>query len=213
MSELVTEHIRNIALAGHAGAGKTTLFEALLHAGGAIQSIGTVERGNTVSDTDAQEQSRAHSIDSSIAQVQHDDCRINLIDTAGYADFRGGTLSALAAVESVAIVVNAINGIEHGTRRMMMHAHERGLARMLVVNKIDLVPEEERDARVNALVRSLRWKGPVFRISGLAHQGLDGLCQAIMSRLEELNPPTEVETADASQADVGSDDEDESAES
>ncbi|HVU81175.1 MAG TPA: elongation factor G [Rhodanobacteraceae bacterium] len=151
MSELVTEHIRNIALAGHAGVGKTTLFEALLHAGGAIQSIGSVERGNTVSDTDAQEQSRAQSIDSCIAQVEHDDCRINLIDTAGYADFRGGTLSALAAVESVAIVVNAINGIEHGTRRMMMHAQERGLARMLVINKIDF-----DGADLAALVDALR---------------------------------------------------------
>ncbi|MGB3269794.1 MAG: elongation factor G [Rhodanobacter sp.] len=151
MSELVTEHIRNIALAGHAGTGKTTLFEALLHAGGAIQSTGTVERGNTVSDTDAQEQARGHSIDSCIAQVEHGDCRINLIDTAGYADFRGGTLSALAAVETVAIVVNAINGIEHGTRRMMMHAHQRGLARMLVINKIDF-----DGADLAALVDALR---------------------------------------------------------
>ncbi|TAL90892.1 MAG: elongation factor G [Rhodanobacter sp.] len=132
-----TESIRNIALAGHAGAGKTTLFEALLHAGGAIQSMGTVEHGNTVSDTDEQEKARAHSIDTCVAQIEHGDCRLNLIDTAGYSDFRGATLAALAAVETVAIVVNAINGIEHSTRRMMMHARERGLARMLVINKID----------------------------------------------------------------------------
>lgn len=132
-----TESIRNIALAGHAGAGKTTLFEALLHAGGAIQGVGTVERGNTVSDTDEQEKARVHSIDSCVAQIGHGDCRLNLIDTAGYSDFRGATLAALAAVETVAIVVNAINGIEHSARRMMMHARERGLARMLVINKID----------------------------------------------------------------------------
>ena len=132
-----TESIRNIALVGHAGAGKTTLFEALLHAGGAIQSVGTVEHGNTVSDTDSQEQARGHSIDSCVAQIEHGDCRINLIDTAGYTDFRGATLASLAAVETVAVVVNAINGVEHSTRRMMLHARERGLARMLVVNKID----------------------------------------------------------------------------
>ena len=146
-----TESIRNIALAGHAGAGKTSLFEALLHAGGAIQGMGTVERGNTVSDTDEQEKARAHSIDTCVAQIEHADCRINLIDTAGYSDFRGATLASLAAVETVMIVVNAINGIEHSTRRMMMHARERGLARMLVINKIDF-----DGAHLAALVDALR---------------------------------------------------------
>ncbi|MEO6800989.1 MAG: GTP-binding protein, partial [Rhodanobacter sp.] len=146
-----TESIRNIALAGHAGAGKTTLFEALLHAGGAIQGVGSVERGNTVSDSDPQEKARVHSIDSCVAQLEHGGCHLNLIDTAGSSDFRGATLSALAAVETVAIVVNAINGVEHSTRRMMMHARERGLARLLVVNKIDF-----DGANLAALVDSLR---------------------------------------------------------
>jgi len=132
-----TEHIRNIALAGHAAAGKTTLFEALLLAGGAIASAGSVERGSTVSDSDEQEKTRGHSIDASLASVTHEGCHINLIDTAGYDDFRGGTLSALAAVETVAVVVNAVNGIEHGTRRLMHHAGQRGLARVLVINRID----------------------------------------------------------------------------
>jgi elongation factor G len=132
-----TENIRNIALAGHAGAGKTTLFEALLHAGGVIQIQGSVERGSTQSDTDIQERTRGHSIDSCIAGIDLPHCHINLIDTAGYADFRGGTLSAFAAVETVAVVVNAANGIEHGARRMMEHARQRRLARVLVVNKID----------------------------------------------------------------------------
>ncbi len=84
-----TENIRNIALAGHAGVGKTTLFEALLQAGGVIQTIGSVERGTTQSDTDAQEKARGHSIDSCIAGIDRGDSHINLIDTAGYADFRG----------------------------------------------------------------------------------------------------------------------------
>jgi len=142
---------RNIALAGHAGVGKTTLFEALLLAGGAIQTAGTVERGNTVSDTDSQEKARVHSIDSCIAHIDHGGCHLNLIDTAGSADFRGATLSALGAVETVAVVVNAINGIEHGTRRMMMHAKQRGLARVLVINKIDF-----DGADLAALVDALR---------------------------------------------------------
>jgi elongation factor G len=146
-----TEHIRNIAFTGHAGVGKTTLFEALLLAGGAIQAPGTVERGNTVSDTDSQEKSRVHSIDSCVAHVERADCHFNLIDTAGHADFRGATLSALAAVETAVVVVNAINGIEHGTRRMMMHAKQRGLARVLLINKIDF-----DGADLAALVDALR---------------------------------------------------------
>ena len=132
-----TEAIRNIALAGHAGAGKTTLLEALLHAGGTIQTAGTIERGNTVSDFDPMEKQRGHSIQASLVSIDHGDCHINLIDTPGYPDFRGPTLSALAAVETCAIVVNASNGIEHTTRRMMNYARQRGLARVLIVNRID----------------------------------------------------------------------------
>ena len=132
-----TEAIRNIALAGHAGAGKTTLLEALLHAGGTIQTAGTIERGNTVSDFDPMEKQRGHSIQASLVSIDHGDCHINLIDTPGYPDFRGPTLSALAAVETCAIVVNASNGIEHTTRRMMNYARQRGLARLLIVNRID----------------------------------------------------------------------------
>lgn len=146
-----TENIRNIALAGHAGAGKTTLFEALLHAGGVIQTQGSVERGSTQSDTDEQEKTRGHSIDTAIAAVPFGKSHINLIDTAGYTDFRGPTLSAFAAVETVAIVVNATNGIEYGTRRMMERAAERRLARVLVINKIDT-----DGARLPALVEALR---------------------------------------------------------
>ena len=132
-----TAQIRNVALAGHPGAGKTTLFEALLHAGGALQAAGTIERGNTVSDFDPIEKERGHSIDTAIASTDHAGIHVNLIDTPGYPDFRGPALSALAAVETVAIVVDADTGIAHGTRRMMERAGARGLCRMLVVNKID----------------------------------------------------------------------------
>ncbi|HET7610606.1 MAG TPA: elongation factor G [Rhodanobacteraceae bacterium] len=138
MTAYTTGDIRNVALAGHAGAGKTTLLEALLHAGGALQTPGTIERGSTVSDFDDQEKARRHSIHSAIASVDTAGCHINLIDTAGYADFRGETLSALSAVETCAVVVNAGNGIEHGTRRLMHYAKQRRLARTLVVNRIDM---------------------------------------------------------------------------
>ena len=146
-----TEDIRNIALAGHAGAGKTTLFEALLHAGGTLQTAGTVERGSTLSDFDPQEKARGHSINSAIAAIDHGGAHVNLIDTPGYPDFRGPTLSALAAVETVAVVVNASTGIEYSTQRMMEHAKARRLCRLLVVNKIDA-----NDIDLRALVEDLR---------------------------------------------------------
>src|SRR5690606_39428805 len=137
-----TEQIRNVAFAGHPGAGKTMLFEALLHAGGAIQAAGSIERGSTVSDFDPLERSRGHSIDAAIAGLDHraaDGSRahLNLLDTPGYPDFRGAALSALSAVETVAVVVDAANGIGHGTRRIMEHAKQRGLCRAIVVNRID----------------------------------------------------------------------------
>ena len=137
-----TEDIRNVALAGHPGAGKTTLFEALLHAGGAIQAAGSIERGNTVSDFDPQERARGYSIDAAIASIDvrtRDGGRahLNLVDTPGYPDFRGAALSALSAVDTVAVVVDAVDGIGHGTRRIMEHAAGRGLCRAIIVNRID----------------------------------------------------------------------------
>lgn len=132
-----TDGIRNIALVGHASAGKTLLFEALLQAGGVIQTQGSVERGTTVSDFDPMEKERGHSVAASIASIDVGNCHINLIDTPGHPEFRGPTLSALAAVETCAIVVNAHNGVEYSTHRMMEYAKSRDLCRILIVNKID----------------------------------------------------------------------------
>jgi elongation factor G len=151
-----TEQIRNVALAGHPGAGKTTLFEALLHAGGALQTAGTIERGTTVSDFDPLEKERGHSLDAAIASTDHAPAgqqlvHLNLIDTPGYPDFRGPALAALAAVETVAIVVDADTGVEYGTRRMMERAKDRNLCRAVVVNKID--HESADPARVLAQLR------------------------------------------------------------
>jgi len=146
-----TAHIRNVALAGHPGAGKTTLFEALLQAGGAIPAAGSLERGTTVSDFDPMEKARAHSLNAALASIDHDGIHLNLIDTPGYADFRGATLSAFSAVETVAIVVNASAGIEYGTRRMMEHAKARNLCRLIVVNRIDADP-----GKLGTLVEELR---------------------------------------------------------
>ncbi|NCT70158.1 MAG: elongation factor G [Xanthomonadaceae bacterium] len=132
-----TQQIRNVALAGHPGAGKTTLFEALLHAGGALQVAGTIERGTTVSDYDPIEKARGHSIDTAIASTDHGGVHVNLIDTPGYPEFRGPALSAFSAVDTALIVVDADSGVAHGTRRLMERARERNLCRAIVINKID----------------------------------------------------------------------------
>jgi elongation factor G len=156
MPAYTTDDIRNVALVGHQGAGKTTLFEALLHAGGAIQTAGSVERGTTVSDFDPMEKARGHSIGSTIASIDHGtgsggNIHVNLIDTPGFPDFRGPTLSALAAVETCAVVVNAATGIEHGTARLMEYAKARRLCRLVIVNKID-----QDGVKLAALVDQLR---------------------------------------------------------
>ena len=129
--------IRTIALLGHAGCGKTTLIEALLHKGGAIHSPGSVERGTTVCDHDPLERKYQHSLSSAVAHLQYDDTRIYLLDTPGYPDFSGLSIGALPAVETAAIVINAQTGIEMTTRRMMGWAQARKLCRMIIINGID----------------------------------------------------------------------------
>ncbi len=138
MPRYTTETVRNIALVGHAAAGKTCLTEHLLYKAGAINVLGAVEKGNTVSDYELQEQRHQHSLCASFVSLDHGDIHVNLIDTPGYPDFLGQTLSVLPAVETVAVVINAQTGIEAMTRRMMDWAAKRGLCRMIIVNKIDI---------------------------------------------------------------------------
>lgn len=95
-----TRTIRNIALVGHAGSGKTTLIEALLHKAGAISTRGSVERKSTVSDFTDREQKLGHSLDATVCHLEHKDTSINLLDTPGYPDFMGRALSVLPAVEA-----------------------------------------------------------------------------------------------------------------
>jgi elongation factor G len=137
MAEYRTEDLRTVALVGHGAAGKTTLAEQLLVKSGMIGAPGAVERGTTVSDYDAQEKGALHSLRSSILHCDQNGTRIHLVDTPGYPDFIGQGLGALDAVETVAVVVSATNGIELVTRRMMAWAKARNLCRMVVVNKID----------------------------------------------------------------------------
>ncbi len=146
-----TADIRNIALVGQAGAGKTLLTEALLAQSGAIRSKGSLARGTTVCDFDPQEKDLLHSLDAAICGFETQGRRVNIIDTPGYPDFLGRSLCALEAVETAVIVVSAVNGIEPMTQRMMEFAKARGLCRLIVVNKID-----SREARTEQVLADLR---------------------------------------------------------
>jgi elongation factor G len=146
-----TADIRNLALVGQAGAGKTLLAEALLAQSGAIRSKGSLARGTTVCDFDPQEKALLHSLDAAICGFESQGKRVNIVDTPGYPDFLGRSLSALEAVETAAIVVSAVNGVEPMTRRMMEFAKARGLCRLIVINKID--SREARTADVLAEIR------------------------------------------------------------
>ena len=129
--------IRTLALVGPAGTGKTTLAEALLAAAGVIGTPGSVERGSTVGDHDPLARKHQHSLNSALLHLTHRDIRIHLADTPGLPDFAGPALTALEAVETAVVVVNAAIGVEPGTRRFMEAAAQRGLDRLIVVNRID----------------------------------------------------------------------------
>ncbi len=137
MPKYTTESIHTLALVGHGGSGKTTLAEALLWKSGAIATPGTVEKGSTVCDFDPMEKEYGHSLSSSLVNFAYEDMHIHLVDTPGMPDFAGQSIAALAAVETAVVVINAQNGIELNTTRMMKWAKNRGLCRMIVVNKID----------------------------------------------------------------------------
>jgi elongation factor G len=146
-----TADIRNIAFVGQAGAGKTLLAEALLAQSGAIRAKGSLERGTTVCDFDPQEKAQQHSLDAAVCGFESDGRRVNIIDTPGYPDFLGRSLVALEAVETAVIVVNATNGVEPMTQRMMEFARARRLCRLIVVNKID-----SREARTQQVLEEIR---------------------------------------------------------
>lgn len=137
MPSYSTENIRNIALVGHAGSGKTTLAEALLHRAGVISAPGSIEKGTTFLDFDPQEKEYQHSLNPAVASLDHGDAHINLIDTPGYPDFLGQALGVLPAVETAAVVINAEAGIEAVTQRMMERAAAMKLCRLIIINKID----------------------------------------------------------------------------
>ncbi|MDP8942961.1 MAG: elongation factor G [Actinomycetota bacterium] len=129
--------IRNVALIGHRGSGKTSLFEALLFEAGATNRLGSVADGTTVSDAAPDERQREMSISSSLASFEWDDRKINLIDTPGEPSFVAEPLAAMRVCEGAVVVVNGVMGVEVGTERLWERADELGLARLVFVNMLD----------------------------------------------------------------------------
>jgi len=138
MPHYSTEDIRNIALVGQGNSGKTTLTEALLHHAGVIDTVGKVENGNTVCDADPLEKEYQHSLSAAIVSFVQENKQINLLDTPGYPDLIGHSLSTFRAVETVAVVVNASAKIEMVTQRMLEQATQQRLSRLIIINKIDM---------------------------------------------------------------------------
>ena len=137
MKGYTSETIRNVALVGHGGCGKTTLLEAALLASGVINRIGRVEDGNTVSDYDSMEIEKGYSINTSVVPVEWKSSKINFIDTPGYFDFVGEVNAALRAAEAAVILVDAGSGIQVGTEHAWNACERYKKPRFIVINKRD----------------------------------------------------------------------------
>ena len=137
MANVATEDLRNVALLSHSGAGKTMLAEAMFYAAGGTNRLGSTSDGTTISDYEPEEHKRTASVQTSVLPCSWRDHKINVLDTPGYADFRGEVISAVRVVEAAVIVVAAPSGVEVGTRQMWQMAEERSLPRIVFVNKLD----------------------------------------------------------------------------
>ncbi len=137
MAPVSPSSIRNVALVGHHGAGKTTLVEALLASTGTLSRMGSVDKGTTVCDFEPEEVSRQLSVALTLAPTTVEGVRLNLLDTPGYADFADEVEAALDAADAAVVVVNATDGVQAQTEDAWRAAAARGLPRVVVVNKLD----------------------------------------------------------------------------
>jgi elongation factor G len=129
--------VRNIAVVGHTGCGKTSLVETLLATAGVIEAQGSIEKGSTVCDFDPLEKQYGHSLQSALVNFEWEGRRLYIADTPGMPDFAGQSVAALASADTALVVIDAQLGVQLTTERMMRRAAERGMCRMIVINKID----------------------------------------------------------------------------
>ncbi len=137
MNSFASKNIRNVGLFSHAGTGKTTLSEALLFNAGLLSRRGKVEEGNTVSDWQPEEIRRGMSIDLSILPWEWKGCKVNLIDTPGYADFVGNVLGAVRVVDSAVVLLCATSGVEVGTEKVWEYLSQENLPVIFFINRMD----------------------------------------------------------------------------
>ena len=137
MKKYRVDQLRNVAIISHGGAGKTTLAEAMLFLGGAVDRFGKVDDGTSTMDYDPDEVKRKISINASVAPVEWNGHKINLIDTPGYSDFVGEVVGALRIADAAMVLVDAVSGVEVGTELTWRHADDRKLPRIIVINRMD----------------------------------------------------------------------------
>jgi len=192
-STYTTADIRNLALVGHAGCGKSTLVQTLLEHAGTIGHAGASERGQTICDFTDEEREHGHSLYSHIVHMDFRDRHINLIDTPGSPDFTGQAVSVFPAVETVAVVIDAQSGIESVTRRMMQRAERRRLCRMIIINKIDAQNIDLSDL-LSSLTEAF---GSVVLPINLPTRGGKGVIDCFRQKegMSDLGPVAEFHTA------------------
>ena len=185
MKSYTSDQLRNVVLMGHGGAGKTMLGEAALLASGAISRLGSVDDGTTVADYDDEEHNHGYSISASLLAIEWNDCRINLIDSPGYADFEGEVVSGARAADSALIAVDASAGVQGGTELAWVRADEAGLPRICVVTRLD-----RENAHFEEAVASLRDAfGKRVIPLGLPVRGEDGHLTGIYDLRSTDEPP------------------------
>jgi len=188
LPDYTIKDIRNIALISHAGSGKTTLAEAILHNAGATSRFGKIEDGTTVSDYSEDERERKVSINTSVLSFNYQGKRINMIDAPGYADFIGEVLGSVTAVDSAIVLIDACEGVEVGSDRVWNIANGHNLSRLILINKMNkenidfdktLNEIKERFGRRCVLVSmplgsGASFKGAVYLMDKQAIDGLSG---------------------------------------
>src|ERR671923_688346 len=127
--------IRNVAVVGHGGCGKTQLVSAMLFAAGAVNRLGKVDEGSTITDFDEEEISRKHTLSSSLAHAEWQKTKINIIDTPGFANFLSDAQAALRVAEAAIVVVDAVAGVEVQTEKLWAESAALNLPRIVVLNK------------------------------------------------------------------------------
>ena len=181
IKQYITDNIRNVCLIGHGNTGKTTILENLLYFSGAINKLGTIEAGNTVSDFEEEEINHKISIHNSLTFTEFQETKINFIDTPGIPDFVGEVRAALRVCEGAIVVVDSVEGIQMGTKKIWDYADEYKIPRIVFVNKMD-----KDEANFERVVNNIneQFKKPIIPIEiPIGHGGsFNGIIDLVLMK-------------------------------